>query len=90
MMPQSHSARRLMLALPRLMFSRSITSSVHSGWAGDVEQRVDLRHRAVDAPGLPHLAPAADEHVLRGAQVLLRRDGVGGRGGCGMWVGLGP
>jgi hypothetical protein len=33
MMPQSHSARRLMLALPREMFSRSITSSVQTGCA---------------------------------------------------------
>jgi hypothetical protein len=31
MMPQSQRARRLMLTLPREMFSRSITSSVQTG-----------------------------------------------------------
>src|SRR5262249_48186892 len=50
------------------------------GLRGDVEQRVDLGHRAVDAPGLPHFAPAADEQVLRGEELTF--DGRRRRGRC--------
>ena len=39
--------------------------------AADVEQGVDLGHGAVDAPGLAHLPPAADEQVLGRMQLLL-------------------
>src|SRR5690606_7313605 len=54
------------------------------GLAGDVEQRVYLRHGAVDAPGGAHLAPAADEEVLHLLEALLRRAGPRAGGGrCG-------
>src|SRR5262249_35304243 len=39
--------------------------------SADVEQGVNLGHGAVDAPGLPHLTPAADEQILGRAQRLV-------------------
>ena len=43
------------------------------GNGGDVEQRMDLGHGAVDAPCLAHLAPAADEEVLGSSELLIDR-----------------
>ena len=36
----------------------------------EVEERVDLRHGAVDAPARPHLAPVEDELARHGGECL--------------------
>ena len=39
--------------------------------AGDVEQRMDLRDRAVNAPHLAHFAPMHDDPLDRGRQFFV-------------------
>jgi len=50
---------------------QAVDDLVHAmGPAGDQEQRVNLRHRAVDAPGGAHPAPFEDELILNLAETI--------------------